>query len=139
MTTLPSTHHPAAFRRSCRIYAVVGALLFGGTLATYCVATIPALDVGKHGFDRWDCAVGLLIASAKASAVALVFMHLNHEKKLIYFIVLLGCFHAAALAILLRLADADLVHNPFFDEGSFSQTEGIGKQGPANGRQKAGF
>jgi caa(3)-type oxidase subunit IV len=67
-----------------RLYMMIGALLFVFTGVTVAMATVPGLDFGEHGFDRVDATVGLLIASFKASLVMLIFMHLNHEKKLIY-------------------------------------------------------
>ena len=72
-------------KKAKRFYLVIfGALLFG-TVLTVAVATVPALDVGGHGFDKADAILGLIIATVKASLVMLIFMHLNHEKPLIYF------------------------------------------------------
>jgi hypothetical protein len=45
-------------------------ILFIGTIVTVLVATVPALDVGHHGFDIWDAILGLAIAATKASLVA---------------------------------------------------------------------
>lgn len=94
--------------------AVFGALLVG-TVLTVLVASPPSwlywLDVGGHGFDIWDAIVGLLIAGTKASLVAVIFMHLNHEKKLIYWVFFGSIFFALCLAGLLWLA----VGSPIFD------------------------
>ncbi len=75
----------ADIKKAIRTYIFVGALLFCGTVVTVAVATIPALDIGGHGFDTADLVLGLLIACVKASLVMMIFMHLNHEKKLVYF------------------------------------------------------
>jgi caa(3)-type oxidase subunit IV len=89
-------------------------VLFCGTLMTAAVAMLEPFDFGARGFDAADCAVGLLIASVKASLVALVFMHLNHEKRWIYFIAGLVAVHAAGMAILLALSEADVIHDRYF-------------------------
>lgn len=64
---------------------LVGALLFVFTVVTVAVATWPPLDIGRHGFDSSDAYLGLGIAAFKSSLVMIIFMHLNHEKPLIYF------------------------------------------------------
>ncbi len=69
---------PEAIQKSLRLYTLIGGVLFAGTIITVMVATVPALDFGKHGFDVADMVLGLLIASVKASLVAAIFMHLNH-------------------------------------------------------------
>jgi caa(3)-type oxidase subunit IV len=94
---------PEAIKKATRLYLFIGLVLFGGTALTVLVATQPWLDFGKHGFDTADLVIGLLIASVKASLVALIFMHLNHEKRLIYWLFgfgLVGAFFLAALTAL---------------------------------------
>jgi caa(3)-type oxidase subunit IV len=105
---------PEDFRKKARIYLAVGAVLFGGTSVTAAVALFEPFDIGAHGFDAADCVLGLLIASFKASLVALVFMHLNHEKRWIYFLIGLAMVHAGGMAILLALAESDITHDRFF-------------------------
>jgi caa(3)-type oxidase subunit IV len=46
--------------------------------------TLSLFDLGAPGIDRADLVLGLAVAAFKASLVALIFMHLNHEKKLVY-------------------------------------------------------
>ncbi len=72
-------------KKAKKLYLVIFGALLVGTVLTVAVATIPFLDVGGHGFDAADAVLGLIIASVKASLVMLIFMHLNHEKPLIYF------------------------------------------------------
>lgn len=112
---------PEAIKKSIRIYLLVGAVLFGGTLLTVAVATIPALDVGRHGFDKWDCILGLLIATTKACLVAFIFMHLNHEKKAVYWLFASGLCMVCSLAFLTALAMSDPIHDNLF-YGKDSQT-----------------
>jgi cytochrome c oxidase subunit IV len=101
-------------RRSTRLYLMVGLILFCGTLATAAVATVPALDVGQHGFDKWDALLGLTIASFKASLVAAVFMHLNHERKFIYFFITLAAIHVTGLFIGTYWHYGNLTHDKYF-------------------------
>lgn len=105
---------PEEIRKSVRTYLVVGALLFIGTIATVMVATVPALDVGHHGFDAMDAILGLAIAATKASLVAAIFMHLNHEKKAVYWIFSAGIVFVIALFGLVALAKYDPIHDEFF-------------------------
>jgi caa(3)-type oxidase subunit IV len=104
-------------RKSVRSYLWVGAILFIGTVVTVLVATVPWLDVGRHGFDVWDAILGLAIAATKASLVAAVFMHLNHEKKGVYWIFASGLVFVIALFGLTGLAKSDPIYDPFFNDG----------------------
>jgi caa(3)-type oxidase subunit IV len=108
---------PEAIRKSLRTYKFVGAVLFIGTVVTVLVATVPWLDVGHHGFDVWDAILGLAIATTKASLVAAIFMHLNHEKKAIYWIFGSGIVFVIALFALTALAKYDPIHDPLFYDG----------------------
>ncbi|MBC8126919.1 MAG: cytochrome C oxidase subunit IV family protein [Gloeobacteraceae cyanobacterium ES-bin-144] len=101
-------------RKSVRLYLFIGAVLFAGTILTVLVATLPALDFGKHGFDGADCLLGLLIAGTKATLVAAIFMHLNHEKKAVYWIFFGSFIFVAALYLLTKLAKSDPIHDPLF-------------------------
>ncbi|NQX01506.1 cytochrome C oxidase subunit IV family protein [bacterium] len=105
---------PEAIRKSVRTYMFVGGVLFLGTILTVLVATVPALDVGEHGFDKWDAILGLTIASIKASLVAFIFMHLNHEKKAVYWLFGSGLVMVCSLAGLTALALTDPIHDFLF-------------------------
>jgi caa(3)-type oxidase subunit IV len=105
---------PEAIRKSIRTYLLIGGILFAGTIITVMVATVPALDIGHHGFDIWDAILGLAIAATKASLVAAVFMHLNHEKKAVYWLFGSGLFFVFWLFALIGLAKKDPIHDPFF-------------------------
>ncbi len=102
---------PEAIKKSIRIYLIVFGVLLLGTGLTVAVAEVPWLDVGKHGFDKWDCVLGLTIATIKASLVASIFMHLNHEKKAVYWLFGSGLCMVCSLAFLTALAMEDPIEN----------------------------
>ncbi len=62
------------------------------------------VDLHDPGIDYQDIIVGLLIATFKSTLVALIFMHLNHEKGLIYKVLLFTCCFAFAMMALSLLA-----------------------------------
>ena len=107
---------PEAIKKSVRTYLFVGLILFAGTILTVMVATVPWLDVGAHGFDKWDCILGLTIATIKASLVAFIFMHLNHEKKAVYWLFGSGLCMVCSLGGLTALA----IYDPIFDQYFYS-------------------
>ncbi len=108
---------PDEIKKTQKKYMMVGAALFIGTVVTVMVATIPALDVGGHGFDHWDMWLGLAIATAKVSLVMYFFMHLNHEKPWVYWLFGFGIVGAIALAGLLFLAKFDPIYWDKFNTG----------------------
>jgi cytochrome c oxidase subunit IV len=120
----PALHPDArdAVKRSLRTYAFVGIFLFCATGVTYAIANVPWLDVGEHGFDKWDAWLGISIATLKAGAVASIFMHLNHEKRLIYFFILLAGVHAVGCFIGTYLHYADYTHDDYFYSASERKT-----------------
>lgn len=95
---------PEAIKKSVRLYFLIGGVLFLFTLLTVAVASFEVLDFGRHGFDTADMVIGLGIASIKAGLVAAIFMHLNHEKKLIYIFFGMAIFFGIALFALTALA-----------------------------------
>jgi|688.fasta_scaffold75407_4 caa(3)-type oxidase subunit IV len=109
---------PEAVKKSIRTYLFIGSLLFVFTVVTVAVASYEFLDFGIHGFDWVDAIIGLAIASFKATLVAAVFMHLNHEKKAIYWIFGSGIVFVIGLFGLIGLAKWDPIHDPYFFDGS---------------------
>jgi len=105
---------PEAIQKAKKTYLLVFAALLLGTVITVAVASYPPFDVGKHGFDKWDCILGLCIASIKASLVAAIFMHLNHEKKTVYWVIIASVFGVISLAALTALAMGDPIVDKFF-------------------------
>lgn len=77
---------------------VRGYLIIGGTLIIGTVLTVLAsyVDLGHH----WNIVLALIIATAKASLVALFFMHLISEKQMIYTVLAFTAFFFAGLMAL---------------------------------------
>jgi caa(3)-type oxidase subunit IV len=109
--------NPEDIKKTVRSYLFVGGILFVGTVLTVLVATVPWLDVGRHGFDIWDCILGLTIATIKASLVAFIFMHLNHEKKAVYWLFASGLCMVCSLGGLTALAMYDPIVDHLFYSG----------------------
>lgn len=97
----------AEIQKAKKLYTFIGLTLFIFTGITVAVATVPALDVGGHGFDSMDMILGLLIAAFKASLVMLIFMHLNSEKKLVYFLFIMGIVFGVFLMAITAWAFSD--------------------------------
>jgi caa(3)-type oxidase subunit IV len=108
---------PEAIRKSVRTYLFIGGILFLGTIITVLIATVPAFDFGRRGFDAIDCVLGLTIATIKASLVAFIFMHLNHERKAVYWLFGSGLCMVCSLAFLTALAMGDPIFDKFFYSG----------------------
>lgn len=105
---------PEEIQKAKKTYLLVFLALLFCTGLTVAVAEVPWLDRGKHGFDAVDAIIGLAIASFKASLVAAIFMHLNHEKKAIYWIFGGSFIFVIALFALTGFADLDPIFDPFF-------------------------
>ncbi len=105
---------PEEIQKAIRKYLIVGGLLFIGTVLTVLVATVEFLDVGKHGFDTADLILGLAIATTKASLVGYFFMHLNHEKKAIYWIFFGSLLFCAFLYFITAWTKSDPIHDTEF-------------------------
>jgi len=116
-------HDPAADRKT---YFFVWLLLVVLTVVTVAVTK---LDFGQTG----DIVVAMIIASVKATAVALFFMHLKHEDPLTwvyasYPLILM------ALLVVSSVAD-DKVRRPAMVEHEFSIPE-LHDDGPTHGAPK---
>jgi len=105
---------PEAIQKAKKTYLLVFAALLIGTLLTVAVAELPQLDFGHHGFDRADCIIGLCIATIKATLVAAIFMHLNHEKKTVYWVIIASVAAVISLSALTALAMSDPIIDKFF-------------------------
>lgn len=101
---------PEAIKKACKTYKLVFFTLLVCTVLTVLVAKVEFLDFGKRGFDTADAVLGLAIATLKASLVGFIFMHLNHEKKMIYFFFGMAIFFAVAMYALSYLAEEDVIH-----------------------------
>jgi caa(3)-type oxidase subunit IV len=92
---------PLDFAKTIRTYLKVGFILILFTGITWGVAFI---DFGSHALNL---GIGLAIATFKVSLVSLIFMHLNHERGLIYKVLLFTVIFSAAMMFLMVLAYLD--------------------------------
>jgi len=83
-----------------RGYLIVGAALLIGTALTVWASY---LDLGHN----WNIVLALVIATVKASLVALFFMHLISEKQLIYVVLAFTAFFFVGLMFLTIYAAHD--------------------------------
>lgn len=100
-------HPPVDLAKSVRTYLKVGGTLILFTGITWAVALV---DFGSHAANY---AIGLSIATFKVSLVGLIFMHLNHERPLIYKVLLFTVIFAAAMMFLTVLAYLDPIKARF--------------------------
>ena len=92
-------HEIEHLKKHVKLYWWIFFWLLVGTAATVGVPYIVHFE--DHAYNIF---LGLVIATAKATLVCLFFMHLNAEKKLIYWMIALAVFGALALFILTALA-----------------------------------
>jgi cytochrome c oxidase subunit 4 len=95
-----SANDAEAIRKQVRSYVGVFVALLVLTVLTVAVAEF-------HISPVWAVIVALIIASFKGSLVAAVFMHLSHERKVIYWVLLLTIVFFIALMFLPSLTQWD--------------------------------
>lgn len=78
----------------------------GAILIVFTVITV-ALSYVELPSHSWNLIVGMIVATFKAALVALVFMHLNHESKLIYKILAFTTVFALAIFLLIYFSSLD--------------------------------
>lgn len=98
-----AAHDPAEIDKHVRTYIMVFATLLTLTMITVAVSYLH-LEVHEA------IAVALLIATIKASLVALFFMHLISERQVIILILALTGTFAAVLLLLPAITNFDHVH-----------------------------
>jgi caa(3)-type oxidase subunit IV len=86
--------------------AVRKILWIGVILIVFTVITV-ALSYVELPSHSWNLIVGMIVATFKAALVALVFMHLNHESKLIYKILAFTTVFALAIFLLIYFSSTD--------------------------------
>ena len=79
------SEHTDDVSKHIRGYLIIGATLLVGTVLTVLASQ---MDLG-HG---WNIVLALVIATVKASLVALFFMHLISEKQMIYTVLAFTAF-----------------------------------------------
>ena len=101
-----STHSDAAeVKKHVRTYMMVGAALLVFTVITVAVNQV-------HLAIPLAITVALIIASMKGSMVAAVFMHLSHEKRWIYFALLLTVVGFVVLTTVPIFTQHDTIGTP---------------------------
>lgn len=90
-----------------KTYWIVCGLLFFFTGCTLAIGLVPFLDLGPPGPTPADFVLGLSVAGIKASLVALIFMHLNHERGLIYKMLVFTFLFFLSLMGLTLFAESD--------------------------------
>ena len=80
--------------------------IIGWVLAVFTVITV-GLSYWELPSHSWNIIVGMIVATFKAALVALIFMHLNHEAKLIYKILAFTVAFAHALFLLFYFSNID--------------------------------
>lgn len=96
-----------------RTYLMVGIALFIFTGITIALALFPPFDVGPPGPTPGDYVLGLAVATTKASLVAVIFMHLNHERGLIYKTLVFTVLFFIALMVLTLFAEFDPIREQY--------------------------
>ena len=82
-------HHDVS--KHVRKYLMVGGLLLAATVLTVFLSYV------DFGSAKANMAIGMLLATIKACLVAVIFMHLSAEKKMIYRILIFTGFFVLAL------------------------------------------
>lgn len=85
--------HDHDVSKHIRGYLIIGATLIVGTVLTVLASYV---DLGHH----WNIILALVIATVKASLVALFFMHLISEKQMIYTVLAFTAFFFVGLMFL---------------------------------------
>lgn len=104
---------PEEIAKHKKLYAAIGIWLLVFSCVALALGKIPWLDFGPPGATWEDILIGLSVSVVKASLVALIFMHLNHEKGLIYKTLLFTFLFFLGLMTLTLFALADPIRESF--------------------------
>lgn len=99
-------------QKAVKKYYVIGALLFVFTIIT---VLLSYWEMPTHSMN---IVVGMIVATFKASLVALIFMHLNHERSVIYKILAFTTLFVIVLFLLFHFTHSDPLVDPNFDSTS---------------------
>jgi caa(3)-type oxidase subunit IV len=97
-----------AIQKSIKWYIIIGLILIAFSGLTVGLSFV---ELRTHSLN---ILVGMILATIKATLVALIFMHLNHERKLIYKILAFTAALAIVLFTLFILAHEDPLEFPGF-------------------------
>ncbi|MEN3940400.1 cytochrome C oxidase subunit IV family protein [Prosthecobacter sp. SYSU 5D2] len=98
--------------KSIKRIKIIGLVLAFFTIVTVWLSTV---ELPTHSLN---ILVGMIVATFKAGLVALIFMHLNHEAKLIYKILAFTAAFAIALFFLFVFSASDPLVFPGFYESN---------------------
>jgi caa(3)-type oxidase subunit IV len=100
-------------QKSIKKYLWIGLTLMVFTAITVWLSTV---ELPTHGMN---ILVGMIVATFKAALVALIFMHLNHERAVIYKVLAFTAVFAIALFVLFYFSKQD----PLVFEGFYAKPE----------------
>lgn len=106
---MSASHHPEAIKKEVKVYWTVFAALTVGTIITVALA-------GVHLGIIVGIIAALIVAGIKGSLVAGYFMHLLHERKLIYVVLVLTAVFVVVMVGLIMWTHGDQQgedHGPF--------------------------
>ena len=104
---------PEEIQKHKKLYFAIGIWLCVFSCFALALGKIPWLDLGPPGATWEDIVLGLSVSVVKASLVALIFMHLNHERGLIYKMLLFTSLFFLSLMALTLFALADPIRESF--------------------------
>ena len=99
-------------QKHIKIYKRIGWFLIFATVFTVYLSFV---DFGSH---TKNMLIGMAVATAKSSLVCLFFMHLNHERSIIYKIMLFAVVFVVVMFTLFSMTQGDGLHMPHFEAGS---------------------
>ena len=99
-------------QKSIKKYIIIGSLLIVFTIITVGLSSV---ELPTHGMNIM---VGMIVATFKAGLVALIFMHLNHERSVIYTILAFTFVFAIVLFLLFHFSHGDPLVFKDFDATS---------------------
>ncbi|WP_395717324.1 cytochrome C oxidase subunit IV family protein [Prosthecobacter sp.] len=100
-------------QKSVKKYLFIGAALI---LCTGATVWLSYVELPTHGLN---ILAGMILATFKAALVALIFMHLNHERSVIYKVLAFTVVFAIVLFVLFYFSNSD----PLVFEGFYSKPE----------------
>jgi len=100
---------PADIQKHVKTYLKIGAGLIFMTVVTVYLSFV---DFGSHSNNML---IGMAVATFKSAMVALVFMHLNHERPLIYKILVFATVFVTVMFVLFTFVHDDGLHMPGFE------------------------
>ncbi|MFM7605363.1 MAG: cytochrome C oxidase subunit IV family protein [Prosthecobacter sp.] len=101
---------PAELQKHVKKYLLIGGILLAATAATVAIAFY---EFPTHSMN---IIVGMIVATIKASLVALIFMHLNHEKPLIYKFLAFTTVFCIVLFVLFIFSNSDPLNDQNFEK-----------------------